>query len=517
MSDLPKDPAERVLLIKRDPWFFLEHCVFTIDQTDSNNPIKRFPANDPDMADYIKLYVRLWYANNRVVVPKSRRMFMTWTNIALHLWLAAFGIGKFVAVVSKKEDDSNELLKRMKFIYDNIPEEILPKGLKPKMEAVYGELRFPETESIIKAFAQGDDQMRQFTVTAVLCDEMAFWERAEQTYSAMVPTLEGGGRLTAISSPAPGFFRRLVEDSLDKGSENDLSMREIKSPIPGVEVWRNRRNKFIVFQLHYSANHKKRDPLYIEEIRKSMPRSSFMQEYELQWESFAGQPVYPDFEANRHVSKVELWPEMGLPLIRGWDWGMTPSCIVAQLVEDQLRIIYEFVAVNMGAERFIPLVLAKCATQWPNWADKKKNWRDFIDPAGNQRQQTDESTCSQVMIKNGLVPAPGAMSFTARKNAVERLIMRQTRDGPGLIVDPSCRSLIDGFKGGYHYPDKASEIEPAKPRPLKNEYSHPHDALQYLASRIIDMEKRSSVRIASPSYFGGSMDNRTKGTTSWQR
>jgi len=44
---------------------------------------------------------------------------------------------------------------------------------------------------------------------------MAFWSDAEKMYSASIPTLEGGGKLTGVSSPAPGFFKRLVFDTLD--------------------------------------------------------------------------------------------------------------------------------------------------------------------------------------------------------------------------------------------------------------------------------------------------------------
>lgn len=515
-STLPSSPAERILLAKRDPWFFLEHCVFTLDQTDENQPIKRFPANDPNMRDYLRLYSRIWEQNKRIAVPKSRRMFMTWTNISLHLWLAMFGIGKSVAVISKKEDDSNELLKRMKFIYDNIPEEVLPKKLLPKMETVYGEIRFPEIESWIKGFAQGDGQLRQYTMTAILADEMAFWEQAEAAYSSAIPTLEGGGRFTAISSPAPGFFRRLVDDRLDQGKAEEVDTRDVKRPITGVEVWRNKINKFVIFQLHYHANQKKRDPAYIEEVRASMPRAQFMQEYELQWESFLGKPVYPDFEAMRHITHKPIYPEIGLPLLRGWDFGLTPACVVAQFVEGQLRILTEFTAENMGAEKFSDLVLAKLRILFPTWADQKRNWRDYIDPAGNQRQQSDESTCAQALVKRGLAPAPGPVAFEARRQSVERFLLRQTRDGPGLIIDASCKVLIDGFKGGYHYPEKASEIEPTKLRPVKNEYSHPHDALQYLCSGVMGLEKKRGVGIPAPAYKWNSGGEISRSEVPWQ-
>jgi len=208
---------EKLRLYRKDPWAFCVDCVRTLDQVDEKTPVKAFPAHLP----YLKLYTRIWQVEKTIAVPKSRRMFMSWMNIALYTWDTAFHEGRFNAFVSKKEEDSDELVKRAKFILDNIPEDKLPRELIPKYEYVYGKLRFPETRSLIQGFAQGADQLRQFTLSGMLFDEIAFWEKAQETYSASFPTLEGGGRITLISSPGPGFFKRLVFDQLDLGLRDD--------------------------------------------------------------------------------------------------------------------------------------------------------------------------------------------------------------------------------------------------------------------------------------------------------
>jgi hypothetical protein len=75
---------------------------------------------------------------------------------------------------------------------------------------------------MIQGFPQGADQLRQFTFSGILADEMAFWNDAQEMYSASFPTLEGGGRFTAISSPGAGFFKALVFDQLDRfGNEKE--------------------------------------------------------------------------------------------------------------------------------------------------------------------------------------------------------------------------------------------------------------------------------------------------------
>lgn len=198
--------------IRDDAWEFLSTCVWTMDQVDKKNPVKQFPYH----FKYLKLYTRIWERSRLVAVPKSRRMFMSWCNIALHTHLAMWHKGRDVAFVSKKEDDADELVRRAKFIIENIPEQKIPKELVPKWEYKYGKLTFPEIGSSIQGFPQGADQLRQFTFSALMADEMAFWDKAEEMYSASFPTLEGGGRFTAISSPGPGFFKRLVFDKLEE-------------------------------------------------------------------------------------------------------------------------------------------------------------------------------------------------------------------------------------------------------------------------------------------------------------
>lgn len=201
---------ERYRRIRKDPIEFLK-CVRTQDQVDRTCPIKPFPWE----LEYVQLYCKIWVRERFIAVPKSRRMVMSWTNVALYTWDTMFNVGIANAFVSKKEDDADELVRRSKFIVENLDEELLPKALIPAHEYKFGKLSFPEINSSIEGFPQGADQLRQFTFSGILADEMAFWENAQAMYSSSVPTLEGGGRFTAISSRAPGFFKRLVHDQLD--------------------------------------------------------------------------------------------------------------------------------------------------------------------------------------------------------------------------------------------------------------------------------------------------------------
>lgn len=195
---------------REDPWQFACDCVYTLDPTDLVNPIKPFPKEK----DYLKLFFRIWQKERLLAVPKSRRMFMSWACVTLYTWDTLFFTGRFNAFVSKKELDADNLIERSKFIIDHIPQTMLPKEVLPKFKRTYTLLEFPETLSKIQAFPAGADQLRMHGFSGVLNDEMAFQEDAENMYASTFPTIENGGRFTAISSPAKGFYHDLVFDLL---------------------------------------------------------------------------------------------------------------------------------------------------------------------------------------------------------------------------------------------------------------------------------------------------------------
>jgi hypothetical protein len=66
----------------------------------------------------------------------------------------------------------------------------------------------------------------------------------------------------------------------------------------------------------------------------------------------------------------------------------------------------------------------------------------------------------------------------ARITAVDGFLSRQVDTGPGFLVDPSCKPLINALRGGYRYRRKTNgEVEDV---PDKNQSSHIADSLQYL-------------------------------------
>lgn len=487
-----------------DAWRFLADCVYTLDQVNQASPIKVYPS----YLEYTRFLARLWEREPKLVIPKSRRMICSWTFISLFTQDTIFKSGRFNAFVSKKEDDSGDLVSRAEFIYHHIPEWRIPRALLPalknnKMSKQPPLLEFEEIHSKIQGFPQGSDQMRQFTLSGQLLDEWAFWEHAQASYSAALPTLDGGGRIIGISSRSPGFFKKIVFDQLDAP---DLTFREsppvpVKKVMEGVEVWRNPRNGFVVCDLHYTADPRKRSPEWRESIKRSMPARDFAMEYEKSWQTFEGRPVYEDFNKNIHVGKPLIEP--GIPLLLGWDFGLTPACIIAQLVGRRLLIHKEFVETNGSISKLAPTVMNYLRQNFRNWLVADDKFPSYIDPAGFQRAQTDERTCADVLRKEGFRKIfPGPVVWEARKAAVEGFLTKTYGDGPGLLVnEDGCPITIEGWNGGYRYPEKALEIEPSLIRPIKNKYSHPQDAIQYVAAGATQLQKQyGNLDIPVPTY-----------------
>jgi hypothetical protein len=70
--------------------------------------------------------------------------------------------------------------------------------------------------------------------------------------------------------------------------------------------------------------------------------------------------------------------------------------------------------------------------------------------------------------------------FVARREAVAFFLLRNIAGEPGFLLDPGCTMIRRGFNGRYLYQRiQQSGASRFKERPEKNEYSHPHDALQY--------------------------------------
>jgi hypothetical protein len=305
--------------------------------------------------------------------------------------------------------------------------------------------------------------------------------------------------MTLVSSPAPGFFKKLCFDAMDVPGDINVAeySPDYKQIMEGVRVWKNKKNKFLVIELHYTADPEKRDPSYKESIKNSMPLQEYLREYELHWDTFSGQPVYPEF-GKLHILHNKPMPVVGLPMLIGFDFGLTPAAVVGQYEEGVLTVFEEFTEINMGAIRFLDKVTSELRLKYPTHSNFKEQWKCFIDPAGFNRNDNDERQTAQTVAKF-FNPIPGAIAWETRRTSVVDLLMRLEKGKPSFqLFGQGNPMLLKGFEGGYRFSDKNIDIEPSKLRPIKDAFSHPHDALQYLCGGVRTLQRLRPVNIPQP-------------------
>jgi len=192
-----------------------------------------------------------------------------------------------------------------------------------------------------------------------------------------------------------------------------------------------------------------------------------------------GKSVYHNFKRSLHVAQVPLtWT--GGPLYLGWDnTGNTPAAVVVQSpTAGRYQVLSEFHTDRQNIVRFTQDVVAQCNQKFPNCKTQ-----DWADPAGNAEFSTKEGgwTSNAKLMKEAadVVVVPSEQNLTARINAVDSLLGMTD----GLLIDPGCTRLINGFIGGYCYAESSIPGQ-YQDTPEKNRFSHVHDALQYVLVKL---------------------------------
>jgi phage FluMu gp28-like protein len=186
--------------IPDNPWDFMTKCVLTVDELAERkglSSVRPFPSYD-----YLRIITEAWQSERQLRIEKSRQIMLTWLMAGLHLWAALAKRGERIAFVCRKFDVANDHLKdRFWFIYQNIPSIYA----KPRARFLQGSIEVFHDDgdvptSRIMAISEGVHQLRSYTFSRILWDEMAFSDDQEETYGAMQPTLAGMGQVTIVSS-----------------------------------------------------------------------------------------------------------------------------------------------------------------------------------------------------------------------------------------------------------------------------------------------------------------------------
>ena len=139
--------------------------------------------------------------DQKIWVLKARRLGLTWLVLHYGFWLAAFAKdspGSRILVFCKTGGDAGKLLSRMRAIHDRMPPWLRVETGRDSVTS----MSLLERRSEIMALPATEGAARQETATLVILDEFAFPRNraARGIWTAIQPTIEGGGQLVGIST-----------------------------------------------------------------------------------------------------------------------------------------------------------------------------------------------------------------------------------------------------------------------------------------------------------------------------
>jgi hypothetical protein len=291
-------------------WTFTQHPLYGI---------KSFP----DYEYLLRLPEILW-REKLVLLPKSRQMLISWTMCSEMLFRALEG--GLHLLLSKNQFSADELLRRIGFIFDHLPQKLELKTVVRNRS----ELEIYRRGRIISLPAT-EDAPRMHSPTSVFWDEMAFTPNAGKIWIALKPCLDNGAYFTGVSTPngASGIFAELVKNA------------------PG--------NGFYVHRVHWKE-HPERDAKWARQARKGLSEIEWRREYEISFEG-SSDLVYPEFTGGNVLSRPYKF-DSNLPVYRAIDFGYRHPFVLwlQETLDSKIVVFEEWAGVDATVEQMITFI-----------------------------------------------------------------------------------------------------------------------------------------------------------------
>jgi hypothetical protein len=270
-----------------------------------------------DIAEQMELF-KLWDGQKKAlqafddyrlnITLKARQMGLTWLALSYSNQQMIYQPGYTVVGLSKKEDDAKELVRRVKFQLENMPQWLIREhDPKRPFPITYSTTTLSiqlyhdgkETSRFI-AMPAAKDSGRSFTANLVIIDEWAFQQWAHEIWTAAYPTINRptGGKVIGIST---GLRGTLFE-----------------------EIWNGattEENGFHATFLPWTTDPRRTKEWY-EETKKALPRS-YRQEYPTNPEDAftAGEGAFfGEWDQAIHV-KQHWYPPKSWTIVGAYDYG----------------------------------------------------------------------------------------------------------------------------------------------------------------------------------------------------
>jgi hypothetical protein len=198
-----------------------------------------------------------------------------------------------------------------------------------------------------------------------------------------------------------------------------------------------------------------------------------------------GTTVYDKFDLERHRADQALKPVRELPFYLGLDAGGRPACGIGQFMPNgQFRALREIISPDdqvTGPSRFAQNIVEVLLRDFPGMVCGGA-WGDPSAWYGADREAGELAFMETVSLALSIPIMPTETNdISSRIEAVDWYL-----DGvidantPRSIWCPTLKFTVRGFVSQYHLTKNASAGKSDRLDIAKNEYSHIHDAWQYL-------------------------------------
>lgn len=158
----------------------------------------------PNIYDWqIELLQRLQDGES-IITEKSRRVGVSWTCCAFVVWLILFHAEPEILLLSRKEKYAKNLLRKVKFLYKNLPRwmqrEIGVDSQERFSVLARNEIGEVSHEAVVDSLTTTGGSGRGEGARFVLADELAWMDDPEAVWAAVGPTTADGGQAAAVST-----------------------------------------------------------------------------------------------------------------------------------------------------------------------------------------------------------------------------------------------------------------------------------------------------------------------------
>lgn len=291
-----------------NPSYFLDTYGYTMDPVDLETPRKRYPV-----LDYLHWLDDFLLTEKLLLVPKSRRVLVTWRIAGFCLWECLFRNHRATAYLNEDLEKSQQMITMTYDIYRQDEQGLgLPLWMQQRrpVKRTQDTLVFldPKTRHAvgrIVALEQGPDVGRMHAFSRIWADEAQDAKHPEATWKSLQATMKGrtadvGGQAVFSGTAKQGHWELMCADMLTTPTPRPPAFvrqlqPEVKPRLPrlpsGVEIARLRESGALRMQVHYTADPVKRSPEWFAATTQGVSDQDWAQEYDINWKAKAGTPA----------------------------------------------------------------------------------------------------------------------------------------------------------------------------------------------------------------------------------